>query len=41
METKKNDTNELIYKTETYSHRKQTRGSQRGKWSRVKLGSWD
>ena len=28
---KKNDTNELIYKTEADSHRKQTYGYQRGK----------
>ena len=37
----KYDTNELIYKTQTYRHRKQTYGYQRGKGGRVKLGVWD
>ena len=31
MESKKYDTNEFIYKTESDSHRKQTYGYQRGK----------
>ena len=37
----KNNTNELIYKTETDSQRKQTYGYQRGKGGRDKLGVWD
>ena len=31
VESKKKDTNELIYKTETQRHRKQTYGYQKGK----------
>ena len=41
---KKKDTNELIFKTETHRHRKQSYGYQRGKgWGRRKndLGDWD
>ena len=37
----KKDTNKLIYKTQTYQHRKQTYGYQRGKRVRNKLGGWD
>ena len=38
----KYDTNELIYKTETDSHWKQTYGYQRGRgWGRNQLGVWD
>ena len=37
----KKDTNKLICKTQTYQHRKQTYGYQRGKRVRNKLGGWD
>ena len=40
-ESKKNDRNEIIYKTETDSQRKQTYGDQSGKGERDKLGVWD
>ena len=40
-ESKKNDSNEIIYKTETDSQRKQTYGDQREKGERDKLGVWD
>ena len=42
MESKKYDTNKLIYKTETDPQtRKQPYGYQRGKGRRDKLGVWD
>ena len=41
MWNQKNDTNELIDKTETNSHRKPIYGSQRQKGGRAKLGVWD
>ena len=31
----KNDTNELIYKTQTHRYRKQTYGYQRGNWGGI------
>ena len=37
----KNDTNELIYKTEIDSEVKHTYGYQRGKVEGDKLGGWD
>ena len=41
MQNLKNNTDELIYKTETHRHRKQTYGYQRGKGGRDKLGLQD
>ena len=41
MELKKNDTNALIYKTETDSQTKKINlRYQRGTWGRDKLGGW-
>ena len=40
MQNLKYDTNELIYKTERDSHRKQTEGEV-GIWGRDKAGVWD
>ena len=41
MESKINDTNELIYKTESHRHRKETYIYQRGKGGRDESGVWD
>ena len=42
VKSKKNDTNEVIYKTKvTHRHRKQTYGYQRGSGGRDKRGVWD
>ena len=36
----KYDTNELIYKSQTHGHRKETYGYQKGNRGRDKLGIW-
>ena len=41
LNLKKKDTNLFTKQKETYRHRKQTYGYQRGKGVRDKLGGWD